>query len=122
MPSRLLQGIVFLVAIGLGVTSAQAQRETLCAAVANKDKSEGAMPISEKSFTEQAARRELRKLNKLLGPDGLTVDSVAWETSFVYIEGWYLKRQAIEAKKRGDTPSAISDFCTFLQDRAYVHH
>ena len=80
------------------------------------------MPIPEKAFTEQAAKRELRKLNKFLGADGLEADSVAWETSFVIIEGWYLKRQAIEAKKRGDTLLSDSEFCTFMRDRAYVRH
>lgn len=80
------------------------------------------MPIAEKAFTEQVAKRELQKLNKLLGPEGLTVDAIAWETSFVFIEGWYLKRQALEAKKRGDSPHTISDFCVFMKDRAYVRH
>ncbi len=80
------------------------------------------MPIPEKAFTEQAAKRELRKLNKLLGADGLEADSVAWETSFVIIEGWFLKRQALEAIKHGDTLLSDSEFCTFMGDRAYVRH
>ena len=122
MPNRLRQLIVILIAGGVGMSVAHAQTESLCPSVVHKDKSEGAMPISEKSFTEQAAKRELRKLNNLLGPDGLTVDAVVWETSFVFIEGWYLKRQALAAKKRGDTGISTSDFCTFMKERAFVHH
>jgi hypothetical protein len=58
----------------------------------------------------------------LLGPDGLTVDPPVWETSFVYLEGWYLKRQALEAKTRGGPAEAITNFCDFMKERAYVRH
>jgi hypothetical protein len=96
--------------------------QALCAQVRPDHKSEGAMPLPEKAFTQQAAERELQKLRSLMGPDGLAVDPPVWETSFVYLEGWYLKRQALEAKKRGETGGPISDFCAFMKERAYVRH
>lgn len=80
------------------------------------------MPISEKAFTKRAAEEELQKLRKFLGPDGVTADAAVWETSFVYLEGWYLKRQALEAKKTRQEPQTIEAFCSFLKDRAYVRH
>ncbi len=80
------------------------------------------MPLPEAAFTEQTAQRELRKLERLLGPDGLLVDSVAWQTSFVYIEGWYLKRKALETKSGRGNPDAIADFCDFMKGQAYVRH
>lgn len=87
-----------------------------------QSKTEGAWRIPEEAFTEQSAKRELKKLNRLMGAEGLTVDSIAWETSFVYIEGWYLRRQALAAKGRGESGLFVSDFCDFLKSRAYVRH
>lgn len=78
--------------------------------------------IPASAFTAAAATRELEKLKGLLGPNGVVVDAVAWETSFVYIEGWLLKRQALEAVKRGEPDPYVADFCLFLAERAYVHH
>jgi hypothetical protein len=80
------------------------------------------MPIPESGFTEQAAKRELMTLQSLLGPDGLLADPPAWRTSFVYLEGWFLKRQALEAKKGVGPPYAVADFCAFMKDHAYVRH
>lgn len=76
-------------------------------------RSEGAMPIPQKAFTKQAAERKLQRLGTLLSPDGLAVDPLVWETSFVYLEGWYLRRQALEAKKGSGPAQAVDDFCTF---------
>src|SRR5205809_7904865 len=100
-----------LVAAALVLSDVHAQ--TLCPSTKPGRASEGAMPIPEGAFTKQAAERELRKLEGLLGPDGLLVDPPAWRTSFVYLEGWYLKRQALEAKDRGGPPYAVADFCDF---------
>jgi hypothetical protein len=80
------------------------------------------MPIPEGDFTRQAAERELHRLQTLLGPDGLSVDPPVWETSFVYLEGWYLKRQALEAQKRGDASLEVKTFCEFLKERGHVRH
>lgn len=120
MPSPLLRLSVVILAAWLGVSVARAER--LCPAVKAPEKSEARWAIPEEAFTGQAAKRELTKLNQLLGADGLTADSIAWENSFVLIEGWYLKRQALEAKKHGENGVPISDFCDFLKNRAYVHH
>ena len=120
MPSPLLRLSAVVLASWLGLSLAQAG--PLCPAVAAQSKSEGQWPIPEAAFTEQAAKRELKKLNRLLGIDGLTAESVAWETSFVIIEGWYLRRQALEAKKHGEKGLFVSDFCDFMKSRAYVHH
>jgi hypothetical protein len=111
-----------LISVAVVLVASQVHGQTLCPDVKANRSAEGAMPISEASFTRQAAERELTKLRSLLGPDGLLVDSGVWETSFVYIEGWYLKRQALAAKKSGEPPYAVSDFCTFMKERAYVRH
>lgn len=110
--------IVIYCLVGLSV----AQAKPLCPAIAMQEKSEGQWSIPEDAFTAQAAMRELQKLNQLMGEDSLTADSITWETSFVIIEGWYLKRQALEARKRGDGGLFIADFCNFMKNRAYVHH
>ena len=94
----------------------------LCPVPPADDSSEAPWRISEETFTESAARQELTKLEALLGPAGLAVDAVAWATSFVYIEGWYLKRQAQEAIARGEPEPFLSDFCEFMRERAYVRH
>ena len=112
--------LALFMAAMLVVPNATAQ--ILCAHVKPDSTSEGAMPIPEKAFTRQAAERELGKLRSLLGPDGLAVDPPVWETSFVYLEGWYLKRQALEAKKGGGPAEAITIFCDFMKERAYVRH
>jgi hypothetical protein len=112
--------IVTLIAASLVLADAHAQ--VICPSVKPERTSEGAMPIPEQAFTKQAAERELRKLQDLLGPNGLSVDPPTWETSFVYLEGWYLKRQALEAMKRGGPAHAVSDFCDFMKKRAYVRH
>jgi hypothetical protein len=112
--------ILTLAAAALVLSDVHAQ--SLCPSIKPGRASEGAMPIPEGAFTKQAAERELRKLESLLGPDGLLVDPPAWRTSFVYLEGWYLKRQALEAKKGGGPPYAIADFCYFMKNQAYVRH
>jgi hypothetical protein len=120
MPKSLVNSLItFLLPI---LAFPVAGAPTLCVPVATQEISEGLWPIPEDAFTEERARNEIEKLKRLLDPDGVEVDSVAWETSFVYIEGWYLKRQAIEAKKRSDNGLLLSDFCTFIKERAYVHH
>ena len=78
--------------------------------------------MPEEAFYELGARQELTILNRLLEPDGISVDSVAWKNSFVFIEGWLLKRQALEARRRGEDGHFVSDFCEFLKSRAYIHH
>lgn len=65
-----------------------AQAEPLFPAISAQGKSDGEWPSSEQTFTEQAANRELKRLNRLLGAEGLTFESVAWETSFTIVEGW----------------------------------
>lgn len=80
------------------------------------------MPIAEAAFTKQAAERELVRLKSLMGPDGLAVDPPVWETSFVYLEGWYLRHKALDAKAGRGSPVAIDDFCTFMKERAHVRH
>jgi hypothetical protein len=99
-----------------------AQAESLCPIPEADEGPETPWRISEDAFTESAAREALTKLEALLGPDGLVVDAVAWQTSFVYIEGWYLKRQAKEAKARGKPEPFLTDFCEFMRERAYVRH
>jgi hypothetical protein len=116
----MLRTVLMLVVTALVSPNAFAQ--SLCAHVKPDRTSEGAMPIPEKAFTEQAAKRELQKLQSLLGPDGLAVDPPVWETSFVYLEGWFLKRQALEAKNGAGPALAITDFCAFMKDKAYVRH
>jgi hypothetical protein len=116
----MLRIIATLITASLVLSDAHAQ--VICPNVKPDRTSEGAMPIPEQAFTEQTAKREMRKLQDLLGPDGLLVDPPTWETSFVYLEGWYLKRQALEAIKRGGPAHAISDFCDFMKNRGYVRH
>jgi hypothetical protein len=120
MPNLLPRIILGLLVAGLSASVAQA--ESLCPPTIEQSKAEGVWRIPEEAFTEQSAKRELKKLNRLLGAEGLTVDSIAWETSFVYIEGWYLRRQALAAKGRGESGFFVSDFCDFLTSRAYVRH
>ena len=122
MPIRFYQLLLISIGLSLQLSAALAQVQPLCPSPTVKKQSDGAMPIPETAFTEQAAKQEIKKLNKLFGPDGLSADSVAWETSFVMIEGWYLKRQALEAKKRGEIPVSSSEFCSFMKDRAFVRH
>jgi hypothetical protein len=98
------------------------QAASLCPDVTARSTAEGRWPIPEDAFTKQSAERELRKLRRLLGPEGSSVDSIAWENSFVYLEGWYLKRQALDATKRGETKPFVVDFCNFVKNRAYVRH
>ena len=83
---------------------------------------EGVWRLAEDAFSEVAARDALAKLEALLGTDGLDADAVAWQTHFVYLEGWYLKRQAQQAMERGEPEPFVSDFCAFLRERAYVRH
>ena len=116
----MFRALLTLIAAALLVPSAFGQ--SLCPKVKSDRSSEGAMPIPEKAFTKQAAERELQRLRTLLGPDGLAVDPPVWETSFVYLEGWYLKRQALEAKKGTGPAQAVDDFCTFMKERAHVRH
>src|SRR5580765_3429364 len=105
--------------VAAAVALCDVHAQSLCPQIKPGARSEGAMPLPEAAFTEQTARRELRKLEGLMGPDGLLVDSVAWQTSFVYIEGWYLKRQALETKSGRANPEAITDFCEFMKNQAY---
>lgn len=119
MPS-LLQIPFTVLASCLWLSLAQAGQ--LCPVATPQSNSEGEWRIPEEAITEQAAKQELKKLKQLFGPSGLTAESVAWETSFVIIEGWYLKRQALEAKKRGEDGLPISDFCDFMKNSAYVRH
>jgi hypothetical protein len=116
----MIRAVLTFVAASLVLSDVHAQ--SLCPSIKPGRASEGAMPIPESEFTKQAAERELRKLEGLLGPDGLLVDPPVWRTSFVYLEGWYLKRQALEAKNRGGPPHAIADFCDFMRKQAYVRH
>ena len=112
-----------LIAILLALTTAvTAGAESLCPIPSDDENQEGSWRLPEQAFTEAAARDELAKLEALLGPDGLAVDPVAWETSFVYIEGWYFKRMAQAAVQRGEPEPFLSDFCEFMRDRAYVRH
>jgi hypothetical protein len=120
MPNPLLRLSVVVLVAWLGVSVARAG--PICPPVNAQDKSEGVWPIPEEAFTEQAAKRELKKLNRLLGAEGLTAESFTWESSFIIIEGWYLKRQALQAKKNGDGGLFVSDFCDFMKSRAYVRH
>jgi hypothetical protein len=120
MPNLLPRIILVLLCAGLGASVAQA--ESQCPLVTEQSKTEGVWRIPEEAFTEQSAKQELEKLNRLLGAEGLTVDSIAWETSFVRIEGWYLRRQALAAKGRGESGLFVSDFCDFLKNRAYARH
>jgi hypothetical protein len=110
--------MVFAIAACTGVYGAKAA--PLCADAA-RAKAEGSMPIPESAFNERAARRELKKLQTLLASDAVSADAVAWETSFVYLEGWYLKRRALLPTNIRPA-QAVSDFCDFLRERAYVHH
>ena len=100
----------------------QAYADTICAAAPPLSSQEGFLPLDEDAFTESAARQAHAKLQNLLGPDGLIADAVSWQTSFVYLEGWYLKRQAESAIERGQPEPFVSDFCTFLRKSAYVRH
>ena len=111
--------IAILVAL---TTTVAAGAESLCPLPPHDKGQEESWRIPEQAFTEAAARDELAKPEALLGPDGLAVDPVAWETSFVYIEGWYLKRMAQAATQRGEPEPFLSDFCAFMRDRAYVRH
>lgn len=99
-----------------------AQASPICPAPPTPSGAEGDWRIPEEAFTEAVARDALAKLEQLLGPDGVAVDPGAWETHFVYLEGWYLKRQALEALSRGAPEPSVTDFCEFLRDRAYVRH
>lgn len=119
-PDSLLRLLVVVLISWLGLSIAQA--EPLCPTTIKQDKREGLWPLPEEAFYELLARQELTKLNRLLGPDGIVADSIAWENSFVFIEGWLLKRQALEAKARGEGGHFVSDFCEFLKNRAYIHH
>lgn len=122
MFNLLLRMLVIVLAALLGLSLAQA--EPLCPTTVKQEphKSEGLWPMPEEAFYELGARQALTKLNRLMEPDGISADSIAWGNSFVFIEGWLLKRQAIEAKKRGEDGHFVSDFCEFLKNRAYVHH
>jgi hypothetical protein len=100
----------------------QAHAAAICPAPPAASNQEGFWPITEEALTESAAREALTKLEKLLGPDGPIADATAWQTAFVYLEGWYLKRQAQHALTRGEPEPFVSDFCTFLRERAYVRH
>jgi hypothetical protein len=113
---------VLLVLFATILVLSNVQAASLCPTAKAQGESEGAWPIPEEAFTKQAAERELQKLQRLLGPDGLFVDSIAWENSFVYLEGWYLKRQALEETKRGERGLFVSDFCAFMKKHAYVRH
>ena len=114
-----LRLIGILVALNAAIA---AGAEPLCPLPPDDNGKEGSWRISEEAFTETAARNELVKLEALLGPDGLAVDPVAWESSFIYLEGWYLKRMAQAALQRGEPEPFLSDFCAFVRDRAYVRH
>jgi hypothetical protein len=116
----MFRALVMLAAAVIMIPNALGQ--TLCANVKPDRTSEGSMSIPEKAFTRQAAERELQKLRTLLGPDGLVVDPPTWETSFVYLEGWYLKRQALEAKRAVGSSQPVDDFCAFIKEKAYVRH
>ncbi len=100
----------------------QANASPICPSSPPDPDQESGWRIPEEAFTEDAARDALAKLEHLLGPDGLLVDSGVWDTHFVYIEGWYLKRQALEAIARGEPRQFVSDFCEFMRERAFVRH
>lgn len=115
-----MRALIALVAAA--VVCHQAHAQPLCPHVKRDHQSEGSMPIPESGFTKQAAERELKRLQNLLGPDGLVVDPPAWETSFVFLEGWFLKRQALEAQKQNPSAFEVKSFCEFLQERGHVRH
>lgn len=119
MPNLLLRVSVAILAFWLGLSLAQA--EPLCPTTVKQYKSEGLWPLPEEAFYELGARQALTKLNRLVDPEGISANSTAWENSFVFIEGWLLKRRALEAKKRGEDSLFVSDFCEFLKNRAYIH-
>jgi hypothetical protein len=114
-----LRHIAVLVTFGF---AAAANAASICPDMSANSDQEGQWRLSEDAFSEASARDALAKLEALLGSDGLESDAVAWQTSFIYLEGWYLKRQAQNAIKRGQPEPFVSDFCAFLRDRAYVRH
>jgi hypothetical protein len=105
----------------LGVTF-DARAADICPAPATTSSSGGFWSIPEAAFTESAAREALVKLEDLLGPNGAIADAIAWQNAFVLLEGWYLRRQALEAIERSQPEPFVSDFCMFLRERAYVRH
>lgn len=99
-----------------GVFGTVEAANSLCPEASASQHAEGNFRIAERAFTEHMARRELDKLNRLLGPDGIEADPIAWETAFVYIESWYLKRQAVESIFTSISSSAVRP-----QERTSAH-
>ena len=116
---KTLRQIAVLVTL---VAAIPANAASICPGSPVADQQEGDWRLTEDAFSEAAARDALKKLEALLGIDGIEADAVAWQTHFVYLEGWYLKRHAQRAMESGQPEPFVSDFCAFLRDRAFVRH
>ncbi len=111
---------LFVVLVALALCSSAIANPRLCPPQKIRHSGEGiGGPVAEEAFTEERARSELKRLQDIMAPGGVGADAMAWENAFVYIEGWFLKQQALlPANER--SPTALADFCSFMKTRAHL--
>jgi hypothetical protein len=86
-----------------------------------KSKGEGSWPILETAFNSQTALRELKKLGQTASIKSEMPESFVWGNSLLYVEGWLLKKNALERKSKGEL-QATKEFCEFMKTRAFLRH
>lgn len=83
---------------------------------------EGRRWIAESAITEARANEEMARLQAILAAGPNSADSEAWQSAFVYVQGWLLKRDALDAQRRRSPGASVADFCDFMKTEAYVRH
>ena len=78
--------------------------------------------IKEREFTVYKAEKQLKELGEVFKGDIIVAPEFI-ETSFIILEGAYLRKVAIDAKgDKGRYVYAKNEFCEFLSKRAYLVH
>lgn len=90
-----------------------------------KSKGEGHWPLSEDSFTGEAADKAIKDLSGLVNMNIIEADDFIskQENAFIIIKGFMLMKQISEYEKTGKKSYfARKQFCDFIKNEAHVWH
>ena len=89
--------------------------EALCKKV--ESRGEGHWPLPEKAFTKERANKALKKLEKFTNHSLKGADYINVENELMFIKGYMLKKFTIPKDK-----TMVKEYCTFIENEAYVKH
>jgi hypothetical protein len=99
--------------------------ETYCPDVDVRSLGEGRWPIPENEFTRENAGTGLEKIQKIVNGTTKDDDAEVWQNALIMVRGWILKKEIEKSDISKDERMkkyAISEFCTFIKNEAYVRH